>query len=120
MKILVTAAAGHQGKILIPKLSASGHEVRAARLSPGKDQELLDLGATEVFVGDLSDVATYTQALEGCDAVYHVGPGEIEGELRCGLAMIVAAQHHKTQHVVYSSVYHTIIDIIQHRYKRDI
>ena len=120
MKILLTAAAGNQGKVLLPKLSALGHTVRAARVSAGRDDELLALGASEVFVGDLSDVETYTAALEGCDAVYHVGPAGIASEKKYGLAMIEAARRNGTPHVVMSSVYHTIIDIVQHRWKRDI
>ena len=120
MKVLVTAAAGRQGKFVIPKLSAAGHTVRAARLTAGKDEELMALGADEVFVGDMSDLDTYCRALEGCDTVYHVGPGEIEREKECGMAMIEAARRNGTRHVVYSSVYHTIIDILQHRYKRDV
>ena len=120
MKILLTAAAGHQGKLLLPKLSALGHNVRAARISAGKDDELLALGASEVFVGDLTDVDTYTKALEGCDAVYHVGPAGIGNEKEYGSAMIEAARRNGTRHVVMSSVYHTIIDIVQHRWKRDI
>ena len=120
MKILLTAAAGHQGKLLLPKLSALGHSVRAARVSAGKDDELLALGASDVFVGDLTDVDTYTRALEGCDAVYHVGPAGIASEKEYGFAMIEAARRNGTLHVVMSSVYHTLIDIVQHRWKRDI
>ena len=120
MKILLTAAAGHQGKLLLPKLSALGHNVRAARVSAGRDEELLALGASEVFVGDLTDVDSYTKALEGCDAVYHVGPAGIASEKEYGFAMIEAARRNGTRHVVMSSVYHTIIDIVQHRWKRDI
>ena len=120
MKILLTAAAGHQGKLLLPKLSALGHNVRAARVSPGRDDELLALGASEVFVGDLTEVDSYTTALEGCDAVYHVGPAGIASEKAYGFAMIEAARRNGTRHIVMSSVYHTIIDIVQHRWKRDI
>lgn len=120
MKVLVTAGAGHQGKLLIAKLAATGHFVRAARLSSGRDDELKALGAHEVFVGDLARLDQYTEALRGCDAVYHVGPTASDGEVQSGLAMIEAAQRCGTRHVVFSSVYHTIIDIVQHRYKRDI
>ncbi|ORA26285.1 SDR family oxidoreductase [Mycobacterium aquaticum] len=120
MKILVTAAAGHQGKLLIPKLSAAGHRVRAARKSPGREAELEALGAEEVVAGDLADVETYCQALDGCDAVYHIGPGGILRERDSGLAMIEAARRCGTRHVVLSSALYTNVDIIQHRYKGDI
>lgn len=120
MKILVTAAGGNQGRRLIPKLVAAGHSVRAARFSPGKDEESLALGASEVVVGDLSDVDFYTSALDGCEAVYHVGPAGKADEKEKGSAMIEAARRCGTGHVVFSSVLHSIVDIVQHRYKRDI
>ena len=120
MRILVTSAGGHQGKLLIPKLSAAGHTVRAVRLSPGKDEELKALGAEEVIAGDLSDAGFYAEVLAGCDAVYHVAPGGLDREIEKGLAMIQAAKRCGTRHVVMSSCHMSTIDILQHRYKRDI
>ncbi|HET6736321.1 SDR family oxidoreductase [Mycobacterium sp.] len=117
--ILVTAAFGHQGKLLLPKLAAAGLKIRAARGTPGREDELLKLGASEVFVGDISDPDVYCQALEGCDAVYHISPGAHPNEEQIGFAMVEAAKRVGVRHVVFSSVMHTIIDIIQHRYKRD-
>jgi|ERR1700677_980783 len=118
--ILVTAAFGHQGKLLVPKLTAAGYRVRAVRATAGKDEELTRLGANEVFIGDLSDVSTYSRALEGVDAVYHVGPAGLPTEKQMGFAMIEAAKRAGVRHVVFSSLLHPIVDILQHRYKRDI
>jgi NAD(P)H dehydrogenase (quinone) len=118
--ILVTAAFGHQGKLLVPKLAAAGYIVRAARMTAGKDEELKRLGASEVFVGDLSDVDTYRRALDGVDAVYHIGPAGLHTERQMGFAMIEAAKRAGVRHVVFSSLLHPIVDILQHRYKRDI
>ncbi|GAA2397267.1 SDR family oxidoreductase [Mycolicibacterium llatzerense] len=117
--VLVTAAFGHQGKLLLPKLAAAGLTIRAARGTAGRDDELLSLGASEVFVGDLSDPEIYSEALDGCDSVYHISPGAHPREREMGFAMIEAAKRVGTRHVVFSSVMHTIIDIMQHRYKRD-
>jgi NAD(P)H dehydrogenase (quinone) len=118
--ILVTAAYGNQGKLLIPKLSAAGFQIRAARETPGKDDELLALGADEVFIGDLSDPDTYATALDGVDAVYHVGPGGRLKEPAMGAALLEAARKTGVRHVVYSSVLHPLVDIIQHKYKLEI
>lgn len=120
MKILVTAAGGNQGKLLVPKLAAAGHDVRAVRQTPGGEAELEALGAREVVVGDLYDVDTYTHALSGCDAVYHIGPSGSDREYEGGFAMIEAARRSGVRHVVMSSVHYSIINIVQHRYKRDI
>lgn len=117
MKILVTAAFGHQGKILIPKLAAAGFEVRAARGTPGREAEVKRLGASEVFVGDLSDPEVYARALDGCEAVYHIGPGAHPKEHQMGFAVIEAAKKVGIRHLVFNSALHTMINIIQHRYK---
>lgn len=119
MKVLVTAAFGHQGKILIPKLAAAGFDVRAARGTAGREAEVLRLGAKEVFVGDLSDPLVYAEALDGCDSVYHIGPGAHPRELQMGYAMVEAAKKVGVRHVVLLSLLQPFIDIIQHRYKLD-
>jgi len=106
--------------LLIPRLAHAGFTVRAARRSPGKDNELKALGAHEVFIGDLGDEETYFEALKDVDVVYHVGPGGIGNEVEMGLAMLRCAKRAGVRHVVFSSIYHTMIDIIQHRFKRDI
>jgi len=119
-RVLVTGGAGHQGKLLIPKLAQSGFRVRATRRSMGKENELRALGAHEVFVGDLSDEETYFEALKDVDVVYHIGPGGVPNEDEMGFAMLRAAKRAGIRHVVLSSIYHSIINILQHRYKRDI
>lgn len=119
MKVFVTAAFGHQGKILIPKLAAAGFDVRAARGTAGREEEVLRLGAKEVFVGDLSDPKVYAEALDGCDSVYHIGPGAHPRELEMGYAMVDAAKKVGVRHVVLLSLLQPFIDIIQHRYKLD-
>ena len=118
--VLVTAAGGNQGKLLIPKLVASGFTVRAVRATPGREGELLELGAHEVVAADLSDVDRYTEVLDGVDTVYHVGPGASHREIAMGEALIDAARRTSVSHVVFSSVLHPIIDIVQHRIKRDL
>ncbi|WP_144095915.1 SDR family oxidoreductase [Croceicoccus sediminis] len=117
MKILVTAAFGHQGKFVIPKLAAAGFDVRAARGTPGRDDEVLGLGASEVFVGDLADPAVYAEALDGCEAVYHISPGAHPREYDMGFAMVEAAKKVGVRHVLFLSLLQPFIDIIQHRYK---
>jgi uncharacterized protein YbjT (DUF2867 family) len=118
--VLVTAAGGHQGNLLIPKLVASGFTVRAVRGTPGKEDELLELGAHQVVAADLSDVDRYTEVLDGVDVVYHIGPSASPGEHAMGEALIAAARRAGVSHVVFSSVLHPIIDIVQHRIKRDL
>ncbi|RYG37463.1 MAG: hypothetical protein EON93_03580 [Burkholderiales bacterium] len=119
MKILVTAAFGHQGKLVIPKLAAAGFDVRAARGTAGREDEVLRLGASDVFVGDLSNANVYAEALDGCEAVYHISPGAHPHEQKMGYAMVEAAKRVGVRHVVLLSLLQPFIDIIQHRYKLD-
>jgi uncharacterized protein YbjT (DUF2867 family) len=118
--ILVTAANGHQGRYVVRKLAAAGYQVRAARATAGRDEELLELGASEVFVGDLADPGTYARAVEEVDTIYHVGPAGAPSEVQMGMVMIDAALQAGVGHVVFSSVLHPHVDILQHRYKCEI
>ena len=61
--ILVTAAAGNQGKHLVPLLVAAGHHVRACVQSNASAELLRSRGVHEVIVGDLSDPAVATRAI---------------------------------------------------------
>ena len=118
--ILVTAAYGNQGRILVPKLAAAGLKVRAMRQRP-RPQELIALGAAEVFIGDAADPKVLREAMEGVDAVYHVGPTGHAHERAMGFCMVDAALDAGVRHVVFSSVLHPIVtELIQHKLKRDI
>src|SRR3546814_2932836 len=55
-----------------------------------------------------------------CSSDLHIGPGGAGNEVEMGLAMLRGAKRAGVRHVVMSSIYHTMIDILQHRYKRDI
>ena len=119
--ILVTAAAGNQGRILIPRLHASGFKIRAVRASHGRDAELLDLGAHEVLTGDASDRSFLRHALDGVDVVYHIGPSAHPLEREMGFAMVDVAMEKGVRHLIFNSVLHAVATkLIQHRYKRQI
>jgi uncharacterized protein YbjT (DUF2867 family) len=120
--ILVTAAAGHQGTRLIPRLARAGVPIRGLRASPGGEAELRALGATEALIGDVRDPAVLARAMEGVDAVYHVCPGGAHlWEREMGFGVIDAAIAAGVRHVVYSSVIHPMVtELIQHETKRDV
>jgi uncharacterized protein YbjT (DUF2867 family) len=90
-KILVTAAGGNQGKILIPKAAKAGFTVRAMRRSKGA-AELLAIGASDVVIGDASNPNDVANAMEGVSTIYHVGPTADPDEKAMGLTVIEAAQ----------------------------
>lgn len=119
--ILVTAANGNQGKLLIPRLLAAGAEVRACVRSEESARALREVGVAEVFVGDLSEPGLLRRAMTGVEAVYHVGPTLHPNEREIGFAAVDAARSVGVKHFVMSSVLHAITtDLVQHEIKRDI
>jgi len=119
-KILVTAAGGNQGRILIPKLAKAGFTVRAMRFSRGT-AELLALGASDVVIGDASNPNDVEKAMEGVSTIYHVGPTAHPHEKAMGLAVIEAAQKAGDKHLIYSSTMHAATsEMVPHRVKNAI
>jgi len=69
--VLVTSASGRIGKEVIARLKTSGKfTIRAAAFSLSKSDYLKKIGADEVVKFDLTDNATWADALKGVDAVY--------------------------------------------------
>ena len=119
--ILVMAANGNQGKLLIPKLLAAGGHVRACVRSEKSAQALRSRGVTDIVLGDMSDRDVLAQAMKGVDKVYHVGPTLHPKERDIGFAAVDTALEAGVKHFVFSSVLHAILtDLIQHEIKRDI
>jgi uncharacterized protein YbjT (DUF2867 family) len=119
--ILVTAAHGNQGKLLVPKLLAAGQPVRACVQSQASAEYLHALGVREVVVGDIGEPAILAMAIRGADKVYQVGPTAHPRERAMGFAMVDAAKAEGVRHLVFSSVLHAITtDLVQHEIKRDI
>jgi uncharacterized protein YbjT (DUF2867 family) len=115
--ILVTSAAGNNGRRLIPRLAARGLEVRALNRSD-KARELRELGATEVIVGNALDPKVLEKAMQGVDSVFHVGPSFHPREAEMGMAVIDAAAAANVKHLVYDSVLHPQINaLLQHGMK---
>jgi uncharacterized protein YbjT (DUF2867 family) len=119
--ILTTAANGNQGRLLVPRLLAAGHTVRASVLSEASASALRARGVTDVVVGDLNNPAVLARAVDGVEKIYHVGPTLSPSERSVGFTLIDAARNAGVRHFVMSSVLHAITtDLIQHEVKRDI
>jgi uncharacterized protein YbjT (DUF2867 family) len=119
--LLVTAANGNQGKLLIPRLLAAGVALRTCIRSDESARALRAAGVTDVVVGDITDPQVLARAMHGVERVYYVGPTLHPEEREMGIAAIDAARAAGVQHFVYSSVLHAIItDLVQHEIKRDV
>lgn len=119
--VLVTAGNGNQARSVIPRLAAAGFRVRAMRRTNRAGPGPADLGAHEVVVADASRPGDAFDAMQGVDAVYHVGPSFHPHEREMGFNMIEQAQRCGVRHFVFSSVLHPILTgLPQHLIKRDI
>jgi uncharacterized protein YbjT (DUF2867 family) len=119
--LLVTAAHGNQGKLLIPRLLTTGVALRACVRSDESARALRTAGVADVVVGDMSHPDVLAQAMDGVQKVYYVGPALHPEERDMGFAAIDAARAAGVQHFVFSSVLHAIItDLVQHEIKRDL
>lgn len=119
--ILVTSANGNQGRLLIPKLVAAGHKVRAFVQTERSAANLQAQGVHEVLIGDLADPSLIVRAVEGVAMIYHIGPTLHPDERAIGFSIVDAAREAGVAHFVFSSVLHAITtDLIQHEIKRDV
>ena len=119
--ILLNAANGQQGKLLLPKLVRAGAAVRGVVRSERSAVELRAAGVADAVVGDIGDPELIAHAIRGVDTVYHVCPGIQPREREIGLAWIQAARRAGVKHFVFSSVLHPILtELVQHEIKRDL
>lgn len=75
MAVFVTGGTGFVGREVVRRLAANGREVRClvrATSSPGAVATLRELGA-HVAAGDLTDRASLTAGLRGCEIVINIG-----------------------------------------------
>jgi predicted dehydrogenase/nucleoside-diphosphate-sugar epimerase len=69
---VVTGASGHLGRVLVQSLLGDGVRVRALVRRP-PEAELAEHPGLEVAIGDLGDATAVESALDGAQAVYHIG-----------------------------------------------
>jgi nucleoside-diphosphate-sugar epimerase len=70
---LITGAAGRIGAHLTRELTAAGHRVRAFVLAGDVRAELIRGPSVDIVSGRLEDGAALTAAVQGVDAIYHLG-----------------------------------------------
>lgn len=112
--ILVTGASGVTGKAVIRACAKRGLEVCACIHSDRRSEEMLEAGASEVVVADITDAGQMRDACEGMDAIYHICPTMSENEREIGRVMIDAAKDAGVGHFVFQSVLHSILDDMAH------
>jgi len=115
--ILVTAANGRTGRAVIRALVRAGHQVRAFDISIDVET-LTELGAAETMVGDLLDPDDLARAVDGAQAVVHIGPPMHPREAEMGHGVVTAARRAGVAHFVQFSVTHPQLEpLLNHQSK---
>ncbi|MFB2551305.1 NAD-dependent epimerase/dehydratase family protein [Ensifer soli] len=111
-KTLVTGAAGRIGTALRASGTRLGRSVRLSDLTPCADLAQHE----EDMPLDLADFDRVSAAVEGCDAIVHLGGLSLEGPWRTvldsnitgGYNIYEAARRHGVKRIVYASSVHAI------------
>lgn len=121
MKVLITSSTGLTGKAIVKAMASRSIEVRAMVHSGQKADEMLRLGATEIYVGDVASEHDILSALKGVDIIYYICPTAREDEAEVGKIAISAAKKAGVRRFVYQSVLHSIEpELPHHRQKLDV
>lgn len=116
--ILVTGAGGKTGQAIVRVLSARDERVRALVRRRELVPELHRLGAVDVVVGDLLDLAGMARAMEGVRVVYLIAPNVHPEETRIGEIAIAAAKSAGLERFVYHSVLHPQTRAMPHHWQK--
>jgi UDP-glucose 4-epimerase len=116
MRTLVTGGAGFIGSNLVSLLIESGHDVVVLDdCSSGYRENLAHLPAARLIEGDVRDHAVVAEAVDGCEAVFHLAASvgntrSIEHPIQDSeinvlgtLRVLEAARHQGVRKVVFSS-----------------
>jgi uncharacterized protein YbjT (DUF2867 family) len=109
MRVLMVGATGRHAHLVLRELAKRGVVVRALVRNQERAQVARHNGAEETVIGDLTEPASLTEAADGMDGVFHIGPAHAPGEADMGLAMVSAAQAAGVRKFVFSGVIHPSI-----------
>jgi uncharacterized protein YbjT (DUF2867 family) len=117
-KILAVGAEGKVAGLVVPALAARRAAVRALIRDPRASARVLENGAAETVVGDLTDSASIERALEGVTAVFYLAPAFLPHEAEVGQGMVDAAANAGVRRFVFSSVIHPVLSrLVNHSAK---
>lgn len=116
-RVLAIGAAGSAAGEVVPALASRGVRVRGLVRREEQRQQVLRRGADQVVLGDLQDPDSIQAALAGVDAVFYIAPAFLPGEADAGQAVIAAAVRAGVRRLVFSSVIHPVLSLVNHAAK---
>jgi len=115
--ILITSGNSRSARHLVGALRGSGRKVRLLDISPATE-ELRGQGVEEVIVGDMDDPAVVAAAVDGVEAVVHIGPPMHPRETAMGQAVVAAAERAGVERfVLYSVIHPQLSALVNHQAK---
>jgi uncharacterized protein YbjT (DUF2867 family) len=115
--IAVTGATGMTGAHIVRSLVGAGMPVRALVHSSASAERLPE-GVAEVVAGDMLVPCEVSRAMDGADAVVHIGPAMHPREIAMGETVIDAAAEAGVSHFVLMSVTHPQLEpLLNHQSK---
>lgn len=116
--ILLTGAAGKTGKAILNSILPHGLRVRGLVRSTAQAEEIKNLGAKDVAIGDLRDEDSLTKVMEGVNTIYYICPNMSTDELEIGRKLIQVARQKGVRRIVYHSVFHPQIEAMPHHWQK--
>lgn len=116
--ILITGASGQVGCAVIRALSKVGIETKAFIHRASSMEKVKEAGATEVFIGDMSEEKDLREALLRVDTVYYICSAANPKEDEIGGQMIQIAKEMGNIYFVYHSVLHSVLQDMPHHKRK--
>ena len=116
--ILITGASGKTGRRAVAATAEKGGMVRAFLRRPEAGPELLQAGASEIAIGDLSDPSSLQRALEGVGQVLHICPPMHPQEDKIAMSLIDLASREGVDRFVLYSVLHPLLADVPHHARK--
>jgi len=116
--VLVVGSSGKFAGFVVPEPVKRGARVLGLVRKNSESDGVIDRGAAEIAVGDLTDPSSMEAAFEGADSVFYIAPAFIQDEVNIGRANVRAAKTAGVRRVVFSSVIYPILRSTETRFSR--
>ena len=110
--ILCVGAGGHFAGLVVPELAQRGARVRGLIHKEAERASVLQSGAAEIMVGDLTDHASLEAALQGASGVFYIAPAFLPDEAEVGRQFVELANQAGVRRFVFSSVIHPVLSAL--------
>ena len=116
-RVLCVGASGAKAGLVVPQLAKRGVYVRGMIENGSDRQAVLDQGASEAVIGNLTEAAFVEEAVKGMDAVFYISPNAVQQEAKVGKMVVDISQRAGVRRFVFSSIFAPILSIQIHAAK---